>query len=218
MQAIEKPVVYELEAIIKVFNHYTSVLRVEDGVLKNEEHLSEEGVKQLFKYINKEDIKPLYEFSGFIPRNVLSVDNEMGKISWYTEPCKKGLIFEKTIKSTIYPIPYLLWVYDSGKINIYALKSEPKSNLDEIYSAPFFNIYRDGSVCMGNVKLKEKNTFEDIIEDTELAFFNSTFTHLNNNNIVKGNYVELMDSLKMKDSFPLDELVQIRNKKIKDVI
>lgn len=81
-----------------------------------------------------------------------------------------------------------------------------------LYHAPFFNLYNDGRVCMGTVKvdIKADCHLEDFMQSCEQYFFNSYFSHLiGNASPVKENIIQLWQKLVGSDKpFPLKSLLK----------
>lgn len=108
-------------------------------------------------------------------------------------------------------IPALLWKAGKNNLSIFAVQDESINSETLLYHAPFFNVYADGRVCMGNVAVKIPNdcpleTFMALWQD---YFFNSYFSHLfGQHNPVIGNIVQLWQNLiSTKEVFPVECLI-----------
>ncbi|MDO5615549.1 MAG: PRTRC system protein B [Cruoricaptor ignavus] len=172
----------------------------------------------------EEKDKTFLKPKGIIPTNVLHINpSEKGSLVWYTEAQQRSLYFIDSlgIPSGTAFVPPLLWKATKQSLNIYALKSNCRPTAKaKLYYAPFFNVYENGSVCMGNVDITfEKSTsLEDFMEKWEAYFFESYFSHLQNFNPINGNCINLWKELLKKDSkFPSEQLKQ-NNKILKDII
>jgi len=108
-------------------------------------------------------------------------------------------------------VPALLWRAGKNSLSIFAMMDEHVNGDTLLYHAPFFNVYADGKVCMGNVPVKIPNdcSLEDFMHLWQEYFFNSFFSHLfGGHTPVKGNIVQLWQKLmKNKKPFPIDKLI-----------
>ena len=113
--------------------------------------------------------------------------------------------------------PPLLWIASRNSLFVFALASNHRpTERTELYDAPFFNVYENGNVCMGNVDIRIKKTasVEEFTTAWENYFFNSYFSHLmENHNPVLGNCVSLWESL-INTEIPFPKEVLKRNKLI----
>lgn len=152
-----------------------------------------------------------------IPENLLHVSYSEGHVIWHTPPQRKYLQFTKNtglIDGDAY-VPAMIWKATKKKLFVWARaekKTKRPTKDEQLFKAPFFNIYADGSVCMGSVEAfpeKSKHGLEYFIEYWEAAFWNSTFSHLNVNiSPVKGNIVQLWNEILNTDKpFPTDNLL-----------
>lgn len=152
--------------------------------------LNAKSLKKIFNFLEGKREFISYSFSEFIPENVLNYNSENGSLLFWTAPQRRNMLFSGDfIKSTDYNLPALLWRYDGKSLSVFALKGskKPKPN-DFVYHAPFLNVNGQGRVCMGNVDFINRtgslDKFPDILQD---LFFNSLFTHTNNNTLAKVN-------------------------------
>lgn len=153
---------------------------------------------------------------GLLAENILFINPESGGFAlWYTPEQQAGLLFRENlgIPCGMAWIPPLLWKATKESLYVYALQDTGKPTLKSaLYDAPFFNLYKDGKVCMGTVKLKFKEdcNLEDFTEQWQYYFFNSYFSHLlQQRSPVKGNVVSLWQSLVCTDTkFPLEVLTK----------
>jgi len=153
---------------------------------------------------------------GLIPRNVLYFNQGMdGCAIWYSPAIKVPLLFNESLgipNGTAW-LPPLLWKADRHELYIYALsKNKRPHNAAVLFHAPFFNLYEDGRVCMGTVKINipSSASLEDFIERWQAYFFGSYFSHLiSGESPVKGNIVQLWQNLICSETkFPIDTLKQ----------
>jgi PRTRC genetic system protein B len=115
-------------------------------------------------------------------------------------------------RSKIVPHPALLFMVVGKEFYVFALKENQRPTATTpLYYAPYFNIYDEGKICMGNVLLPEKITVTSI-PALEKAFFESEFTHPNGREkkiaYQRGEYAFWKDMLDGKfDCFPNELLV-----------
>ena len=116
-------------------------------------------------------------------------------------------------------MPFLLWNYKNENLQIFALKRKPTKDTDDLYNAPFMNVSSNGLVCMGNVKYgQETKYFEDLIDDIVFKFYNSIFTHTNNNNLLTINYQDFLKNHKNDKNLSYAHLLVKNNFKILDLL
>jgi PRTRC genetic system protein B len=135
---------------------------------------------------------------GIMPGNVLFVDAERtGYAVWYTPQQEVPLFFSPSlgIGSGKGKVPAMIWKANRESVAVYAIKGNKKPTAKtKLHHAPFFNIYNDGRVCMGNVRIniREETRLEDFMAQWESYFWNSYFSHLMNDfNPVTENIVQL---------------------------
>ncbi|MFH6943475.1 PRTRC system protein B [Flavobacterium sp. FlaQc-50] len=154
--------------------------------------------------------------SGLLPKNVLHLNPEHdGSAIWYTPAQKVSLFF---VESLAIPnaeafVPPLLWKASKNTLYIYAMVADKIINeRTALYHAPFFNLYDDGRVCMGTVKvdIKADCHLQDFMQSWEQYFFKSYFSHLiGNTSPVKGNIIQLWQKLVGSGKpFPIKSLIK----------
>lgn len=73
--------------------------------------------------------------------------------------------------------PNLVFVATPGKLRVFALaKAERPTPETKLYVAPYWNVFRDGHMCQGDVKYPE-SLLPQNLQAFEAAFFDSIFTH-----------------------------------------
>lgn len=162
---------------------------------------------------------------GVLPSNILQINfGENGSVVWFTKAKKRKLFFAESLEipNGYAEIPAMLWYADKKNLKVFALKSDrrPTENTP-IFHAPYFNIYENGSVCMGtvNVEIKKSACIEEFTKNWEDYFFNSYFSHLmNGHNPTKGNCLQLWkDLVDSKKPFPKEVLIKT-DKTIKNLV
>nr|WP_067057223.1 PRTRC system protein B [Mucilaginibacter sp. L294] len=132
---------------------------------------------------------------------------------WKTPPQRIKLLFTDNLDIPCgeASIPALLWRAGKNNLSIFAIVDETVNGDTSLYHAPFFNVYADGKVCMGNVPVKIPHdcSLEDFMHQWQAYFFNSYFSHLfGGHTPAKGNIVQLWQRLiKSNKPFPTDKLI-----------
>lgn len=169
--------------------------------------------------------KAYLQSQGLMPNNILQIKlGGNGTVIWFSKAQKRQLFFIESlgIPNGIANVPTLLWKATANSISVYALKTNrrPTANTP-LYYAPFFNVYENGNVCMGTMKIEMQKAkyLEDFINDWEQHFFNSYFSHLLDSYCpTKLNTVTLWKKLINTDKpFPTNELKK-NNRTLKDLL
>ncbi len=162
---------------------------------------------------------------GTVPAFMLYADCRPGheKYIWYRKPEKRRMFFSKklNIPTGEMNLPGLIYKVEGNGLSVFAVKRKRGISLKtKLYQAPFFNT-NSGSVCLGSAKVKEPSelTYLSIIQKWEDKFWLSEFDHLLGGNPIKGNLSSVTKKcIKTGCEFPLDELIPIRKKTIKDLL
>ena len=174
-----------------------------------------EDLKHLF--VQKQDsLRQFLHSDGLLPANLLFLrtipDEE--KVIWFTEPSEQTLFFVDSLgipNGQRANVPAMVWEATSDSLSVYALKQpgKPATNT-RLYHAPFFNLYKNGAVCMGTVNLefKKDESIQEFIKKWQNYLWNSRFSHLIDEHIpIKKNIVQLWQNLiTTKATFPLSVL------------
>lgn len=173
-----------------------------------------------------EELKTGYLRSrGVLPNKVLYVSPQQGGYAvWYTPPQEVPLFFASAlgITSGRGKVPALVWRANREELAVYALKGNKKpDSKTKLFHAPFFNIYMEGRVCMGTVRINinESARLEDFMEKWENYFWNSYFSHLMGEfNPVNENIVQLWQAQVATDNpFPT-QLLKPTHKTIQNLL
>mgnify|MGYP003460061868 CR=1 FL=1 len=166
---------------------------IQNDTLSAGKSLTVETAKSIFNFVNGIDGMQSYGFNDILPTNILKYKTDEKYVVWYTEPGLKTVLYSKklAVKTGVYWIPRLLWKLKGNSLYVFALSKKVVSKKDKLYYAPLFNISNSGSVCMGNTKFTDKGyDYEKIIAKVESGFWESTFTHTNNNHLLSTNFVD----------------------------
>lgn len=198
----------------------------ENGSPINAHPLTTREAQRLSKTLNVQNKKDrdFLKPNGIISQNILFIDSsENGKVIWFTPSQERELFFTESlgIPNGTANVPPLLWCANKQNLKIFALSTNerPIENTS-LFNAPFFNVSENGNVCMGTVNIKIKNSasLEEFTENWEHYFFHSYFSHLNNQNTIKGNCINLWKHLiQTKELFPTDKLIE-NNSTLKSIL
>jgi PRTRC genetic system protein B len=172
--------------------------------------------------VNEKKAQGFLNPKGLMPPNVLTINSSSsGYAVWHTPPQQIKLLFTENldIPSGIASVPAMVWKAGKNSIQVFAVADYDFSESTPLYHAPFFNVYPDGRVCMGNVRISIPKDcgLEQFMELWQNYFFNSYFSHLfGGHQPVKGNIVQLWQHLTASgEQFPNDVLIpnkyQIKN-------
>ena len=216
---IKQPLrIMPLLGIISVYNDVSYFQQFSNNKLLSRKPMTKKSLKTIFKFLNSENDFSGYKFRGIIPKNVISIDTDSGEIAFTTNAQRRKMIFRDSFKTTEYNIPKLLWVFKSNSLNVFALKSDIKSNENYLFQAPFLNVGSAGSVCMGNTRFENNfEYFEDFMEYLQNQFFNSVFTHTNTDILAKENLHDVYEKAQNVDFQWNNYLVKLKLK-VKDVL
>ncbi|NVM66861.1 PRTRC genetic system protein B [Mucilaginibacter sp. SG538B] len=162
---------------------------------------------------------------GILPANLLYLEKESdGFAIWHTPPMERELFFvpELGIPCGHMKVPAMLWKGSGDQLSVFALNDRRKPMLNSpLFHAPYFNMYSDGRVCMGTVKLgiHGDTCLEDFIGLWEKYFFSSYFSHTIGGGSIAGmNIVQLwQQQAKSGQKFPGGHLVRT-GKTLKDIL
>jgi PRTRC genetic system protein B len=121
---------------------------------------------------------------GLLPNNLLYVNPDSnGYAIWYTPPQQRELFFVKSLGIPCGKgyVPGMVWKATRDSLRVFAMKGKAKPTAKtELYHAPYFNTYQDGSVCMGNVNINIDRgaCLENFMTQWEQYFFGSYFSHM----------------------------------------
>lgn len=138
---------------------------------------------------------------------------------WYRPAMKKNQWFDcaQLGKVTaLLPIPATVWLAQplQGELYVFALRNDDRPDrTTKLFQAPFFNVWDNGRVCIGNA-MKPTGPEALIPEKWEEMFFNSWFSHPNTPKLVRhkeGLYPFFKDLIAKKHRvFPKAKLVPLK--------
>lgn len=189
--------------------HYLESRRIENNQLLEGVPLTKELLAGM---LDKIDPKKLEEVKclGFLPRNLLAYnnDNAQATVIWYLKESEHNLVFSKNlnIKEGVMKLPTLIFKLKGNTLSIFATKSSYITENTVLYHAPFFNVYDDGSICMGNAKVRKSKDVDQLMKNAEDAFFQSKFTELHGQTPINGNLSTFIKK-QMKEKKKFDKSV-----------
>jgi len=164
--------------------------------------------------VNEKKAQGFLNPKGLMPPNVLTINSSSsGFAVWQTPPQFIKLLFTENlgIPSGMAHIPAMVWKAGKNSIQVFAVAETGFTENTSLCHAPFFNVYSDGRVCMGNVKIgiPKDCGLEQFMELWQNYFFNSYFSHLfGGHQPVNGNIVQLWQRLtETGEQFPTDVLI-----------
>lgn len=167
--------------------------------------------------VNEKKSQGFLNPQGLMPTNILTINSSSnGFAVWHTPRQSVKLLFKESldISSATASIPALIWKANKNSLQVFALKDENITEDTPLCHAPFFNIYADGRVCMGNVRISIPKGcgLEQFIASWEDYFFNSYFSHLfSGHQPVNGNIIQLWQHLTVtQEPFPNEVLIQTK--------
>ena len=124
--------------------------------------------------------------SGFTPPALLYLGAQT--IAWWRAPCRSRVFFAAPDdpkrpgvgkRNAVVPHPGLVFAVTASGWHVAAVRGIGRPGPDtKLFRAPYFNVWKSGHICEGNVRLPERMS-ADMIADYERAFFDSNFTHPN---------------------------------------
>ena len=105
---------------------------------------------------------------------------------WWTPPTTRAMFFQTSSSSAtqfsgngLVSIPGLIWAVLNRELFVWAVKGQQRPTPDDdLYQAPFFNVWGSGRVCTGSAELPSGDKAK-VTQQWVDAFFNSRFTHPN---------------------------------------
>ena len=173
---------------------YVEHRKIEKGKMMAGQPLDVKQLADLVKIVESyaSGQQKMSAMGGTVPQNLLYVDPnpERMKMVWWRPPEERMMYFKKTlgIPDGTMKVPGVVYkVSGTGSLSVYCFKGKKPKKV--LYRAPFFNIYTDGHVCLGNSKTQRPkvNTFVDWMAYWEKMFWQSEFVHLISDNPIDGN-------------------------------
>lgn len=149
--------------------------------------LSKNTMKQIAgSFVQRNSLE--MEFGGLVAPHLLLGMNRPGTtaVIWYRPAMKRMLNFSSHLKITgtaDVQVPATLYMVLNNTLYAFALLSDDRPTLStKLHHAPFFNIYKDGNVCLGTAPIGKARarTFEGEANRFERGFYMAEQTGGNN--------------------------------------
>jgi len=149
-----------------------------------------------------------------LPERVLARTPDV--VVWWSPASQRRMFFSDRnsarageLNAKEYPHPPLLWRANGRRIWLRALthNQRPERNA-QLYTAPYWNTYDNGSVCTGSMKIPESKGVS-VIDKWEESFFRSAFTHaagVTKHSLYPCDVLEMWKTLQGKQHFPVEYL------------
>ncbi|CAG9195735.1 PRTRC system protein B [Paraburkholderia tropica] len=153
-------------------------------------------------------------YRGFVHERVVYLAPNM--LVWWVPACTRRVWFQHAGElgnaSGDCQHPPLVFAATRGNWSVFALRDNARPDAQTaLYRAPYFNVWEDGRICVGNVVTPDTLN-SDSIKPYEDAFFRSRFTHANADKLIKGRggAVRLWKQLLDGSPFPLHQLIDAK--------
>lgn len=200
---------YKPKAALVVFQNENSASYLElrqirrDGSMGAAKPVSNEFIQTLLASFSKEYRSIPH---GEIPPNLLYCDTRRGHDTfvWYNPPMKRQRFFSEGLdmEDGEYHVPGTLYVVSNNSISVFCFAGKKPAMDKTLLGVPYFNIYSNGNVCMGNahadIPNKENLSYQDILNAWENAFWNSIDVHTNGSPSTKANLIETIKKFRNK--------------------
>lgn len=152
-----------------------------------QEHL--QGIVDVFF----DERKNMSRITGMIPENMLAFDLRPGgnyKMIWWRPAEKRVLHHAVSLKIPTGKawVPAMVYEVDWNELYVYALDKDERPKFpSKLFQAPYFNVNDNGSVCLGNARVKKpvNPSYADIMKYWEDLFWLSEFSHVNGEEKIK---------------------------------
>lgn len=118
------------------------------------------------------------QLAGLIPKALIYMNPSLNIYVWAVSGGKRDVQLTKGagLRKGWIKYPPMVFVVNGNTLSIFCYNK----TMTKLYPAPFYNIYDDGSVCLGTVKLnsvKAAKTYAEYLNAWENLFFNSKYSH-----------------------------------------
>lgn len=190
---------------------FVTLHEIRDGVPGPAQPLTVDFVAEL--------TKGLFRNAGpeIFPEAVLARTADM--FAWWTPAQTRTMFFAAAdgkmsdLNGLIFPQPALVWRVRGGSLSVRALKQDRRPiGSTALHVAPFWNVYENGSVCLGSTVTPQRGEVSSYRE-WESAFYSSAFTHpigAQRLTTLKGGFHSMWSALAGKEQFPARYLVDAK--------
>ena len=151
---------------------------------------------------------PLLQSLEYLPERVLAYSPGSAMLWWIPVGTRRIFFAKETsLRSGIYPLPAMLFLVMNQTLHTWALTASARPELSTaIYHSPLFNVYENGSCCMGDINVSHNVSPRDLNLWEEVFFDGACTSHL----LPKLEGIDPYDlwrSMKGKARFPHQHLV-----------
>lgn len=136
-------------------------------------------LQTMMDVVAESDKQTYFSVSQIVPTNLLLIDQRAGRnvIAWWV-PAKRQTLLKKNKPSVTCWTPPLVYIVKNNVLGVAALNKSKRPTIGQrLHHAPFFNVYNDMRVCLGNVKPpKTSGDIRELMNAWETAFWQSEFT------------------------------------------
>ncbi len=141
--------------------------------------VTKQTLQTLLEVVAKSDKQTFFSIEETVPANLLVLDQRPGKniIAWW-RPAQRQTLQIKNRPSLTCWVPPLVFMVRNQRLAVAALNKNQRPGIaSRLFHAPFFNVYNDMRVCLGDVKPpKTSGEIRELIAAWEQAFWQSEFT------------------------------------------
>lgn len=140
--------------------------------------VTQEDLETICKQVLPSLVSPV----GWIDSKLLAYGaGTNGPLIFYRSSIKRAMFFGRqcALKSGVVPWPSMLMVVNPPDLSVYVIEGDQRPQLEtELLYPPFFNVYSDCSVCVGQTDTPD-NAKPSSMDDWAESFYTSAFTHTN---------------------------------------
>jgi PRTRC genetic system protein B len=156
---------------------YVEYRKVEGEQLQAPVPLSMDSLEDLYTYMVGRKMGS-GQLAGSVPSKLIYMNPTLNIYVWKVPGGKRDVKMARGagLKKGWIKYPPMVFAVNGKTLSIFVYRSSIK----KIYPAPFFNVYDDGAVCLGTVKLNSVNnakTYDEYFNAWEHLFFNSKYSH-----------------------------------------
>lgn len=165
---------------------YATVHDVSGGVIQPGRAITRREIEALSRGLLETETnkvkKEAARLSAVIPETLLMLSPTC--MVWYCPSAVRPIFFtagkeKEKLDGKRVRHPHLLFCRSTDKFSVFALADGKRPTAETpLYQAPYWNMYEDGSMCVGTANIP-KLVHPSVIPQAEQAFFRSAFTHAN---------------------------------------
>lgn len=141
--------------------------------------VTKETLQTMMDVVAESDKQTFFSITDIVPTNLLIIDQRAGRkvVAWW-KPAQRQTLLMKGKNALTCWVPPMVFIVRNNRMAVAALNKNKRPTINaRLFHAPFFNVYNDMKVCLGNVKApKTSGDIRELIEAWEKAFWKSEFT------------------------------------------